>query len=72
MGTIGGGTHLSSQSAMLDLLGVKGANNVEPGKNAEMLARIISAGVLAGELSLIAALSKNQLIEAHMKYNRKT
>jgi len=72
VGTIGGGTHLSSQSAMLDLLGVKGANTKEPGKNAELLARIISAGVLAGELSLIAALSTNELIEAHMKYNRKT
>lgn len=72
VGTIGGGTHLSSQSAMLDLLGVKGVNAKEPGKNAELLARIISAGVLAGELSLIAALSTNELIEAHMKYNRKT
>jgi hydroxymethylglutaryl-CoA reductase (NADPH) len=71
VGTVGGGTHLPSQSAMLDLLGVKGSQEKRIGENACKLARIISAAVLAGELSLMAALSTNELINSHMKLNRK-
>jgi hydroxymethylglutaryl-CoA reductase (NADPH) len=71
VGTIGGGTHLLAQSANLDLLGIKGAHQTNPGENACQLAKIISSGVLAGELSLMAALSNNTLISAHMKLNRK-
>jgi hydroxymethylglutaryl-CoA reductase (NADPH) len=71
VGTIGGGTHLPAQSANLDLLGVKGSHQTNPGENACQLAKIISSGVLAGELSLMAALSNNTLISAHMKLNRK-
>lgn len=71
VGTIGGGTHLPAQSANLDLLGVNGSNQTNPGQNACQLAKIISSGVLAGELSLMAALSNNTLITAHMKLNRK-
>jgi hydroxymethylglutaryl-CoA reductase (NADPH) len=71
VGTIGGGTHLLAQSANLDLLGVKGSHQIKPGENACQLAKIISSGVLAGELSLMAALSNNTLISAHMKLNRK-
>ncbi len=36
-----------------------------------MLARIIAAAVLAGELSQCAALVTNDLIKAHMVLNRK-
>lgn len=42
---------------MLDLLGVKGANQEQPGENARRLARIICAAVMAGELSLMSALA---------------
>lgn len=71
VGTIGGGTILSPQSASLKLLGVKGSHPEKPGANAQQLGRIISAGVLAGELSLIAALSSGHLISAHLALNRK-
>lgn len=71
VGTVGGGTHLPTQSAMLDLLGVKGSHKTDHGKNARKLAKIISSGVLAGELSLMSALSKNDLMIAHMMLNRK-
>jgi hydroxymethylglutaryl-CoA reductase (NADPH) len=71
VGTVGGGTHLPSQSAMLNLLGVKGSHLTDCGKNAHQLAKIIASGVLAGELSLMSALSKNEHMIAHMKLNRK-
>lgn len=56
---------------MLDLLGIRGSDPNNIGQNAEKLAQIISAGVLAGELSLLSALSTNELIISHMKLNRK-
>ena len=74
VGTVGGGTHLPSQSSMLDLLGVKGSHKTgcgDCGKNARKLAKIIASGVLAGELSLLSALSNNDHMIAHMKLNRK-
>ncbi|XP_008778179.3 3-hydroxy-3-methylglutaryl-coenzyme A reductase-like [Phoenix dactylifera] len=70
VGTIGGGTQLASQAACLDLLGVKGASKESPGANAKLLASIVAGAVLAGELSLMAALAAGQLVKSHMKYNR--
>ncbi|RMZ68503.1 3-hydroxy-3-methylglutaryl-coenzyme A reductase [Pyrenophora seminiperda CCB06] len=70
VGTIGGGTILEPQSAMLDLLGVRGAHHSSPGDNARQLARVIAAGVLAGELSLNSALCAGHLVKAHMAHNR--
>ncbi|XP_024363474.1 3-hydroxy-3-methylglutaryl coenzyme A reductase 1 [Physcomitrium patens] len=70
VGTVGGGTQLASQSACLNLLGVKGANVESPGANAQTLARIVAGTVLAGEISLMAALAAGQLVRSHMKYNR--
>eukprot|EP01018_Ginkgo_biloba_P013606 Gb_01353 [translate_table: standard] len=70
VGTIGGGTHLASQAACLNLLGVKGANSDLPGSNSQCLARIVAGAVLAGELSLLSALAAGQLVKSHMKYNR--
>ncbi|KAF9690720.1 hypothetical protein EKO04_011479 [Ascochyta lentis] len=70
VGTIGGGTILEPQSAMLDLLGVRGAHQEIPGDNARQLARVIAAGVLAGELSLNSALCAGHLVKAHMAHNR--
>lgn len=72
VGTIGGGTVLEPQSAMLDLLGVRGAHPTNPGDNARRLARIVAATVLAGELSLCSALAAGHLVKAHMAHNRST
>ncbi|KAL9673975.1 hypothetical protein QQ045_030239 [Rhodiola kirilowii] len=70
VGTVGGGTQLASQSACLNLLGVKGASKDTPGANARLLATIVAGSVLAGELSLMSAISAGQLVKSHMKYNR--
>ncbi|EIW68537.1 hypothetical protein TREMEDRAFT_44404 [Tremella mesenterica DSM 1558] len=70
VGTVGGGTILSPQRAMLDMLGIAGAHPTIPGTNAQRLARIIAAAVMAGELSLMSALAAGHLIQAHMKHNR--
>lgn len=70
VGTIGGGTVLEPQAAMLDMLGVRGAHPTNPGENARRLARIVAAGVLAGELSLCSALAAGHLVQAHMSHNR--
>nr|XP_043630822.1 3-hydroxy-3-methylglutaryl coenzyme A reductase 1-like [Erigeron canadensis] len=70
VGTVGGGTQLASQSACLNLLGVKGGNKESPGSNARLLATVVAGSVLAGELSLMSAISAGQLVKSHMKYNR--
>ncbi|GAA0145639.1 reductase [Lithospermum erythrorhizon] len=70
VGTVGGGTQLASQSACLNLLGVKGACRESPGSHARLLATIVAGSVLAGELSLMSAISAGQLVNSHMKYNR--
>lgn len=70
VGTVGGGTQLASQSACLNLLGVKGASKESPGSNSRLLARIVAGAVLAGELSLMSAIAAGQLVKSHMKYNR--
>ncbi|KAL2180556.1 3-hydroxy-3-methylglutaryl-CoA reductase [Thermothelomyces heterothallicus CBS 202.75] len=70
VGTLGGGTILEPQAAMLDMLGVRGPHPTSPGENARRLARIIAAAVLAGELSLCSALAAGHLVQAHMQHNR--
>ncbi|XP_029168711.1 3-hydroxy-3-methylglutaryl-coenzyme A reductase isoform X2 [Nylanderia fulva] len=70
IGTIGGGTGLPAQSACLAILGAKGAHVAEPGANARKLARIVCATVLAGELSLMAALTAGHLVKSHLTHNR--
>ncbi|KAF9136729.1 3-hydroxy-3-methylglutaryl-coenzyme A (HMG-CoA) reductase isozyme [Mortierella sp. GBA39] len=70
VGTLGGGTALPPQASMLDLLGVRGSHPETPGANAQRLARIICAGVMAGELSLCAALAAGHLVKSHMAHNR--
>ncbi|KAI7749124.1 hypothetical protein M8C21_029139, partial [Ambrosia artemisiifolia] len=63
VGTVGGGTHLDSQSACLNLLGVKGANEESAGSNARQLAKVVAGVVLAGELSLMSAIAAGQLVK---------
>ena len=70
VGTVGGGTILAPQEAVLEMLGVRGAHPTDPGHNAQRLARIIAAAVMAGELSLLSALAAGHLIKAHMAHNR--
>lgn len=69
VGTIGGGTVLTSQAACLEILGVKGAG-LRPAENSARLAALICATVLAGELSLMAALVNSDLVKSHMRHNR--
>lgn len=70
VGTVGGGTMLPPQQAILDMFGVRGPHPTIPGNNARYLARIVCAAVMAGELSLCAALAAGHLVKAHMTHNR--
>jgi hydroxymethylglutaryl-CoA reductase (NADPH) len=64
VGTVGGGTALPSQSACLDILGLAG-----PG-HARAFAEVCAALALAGELSIIAALSAGEFARAHQRLAR--
>jgi hydroxymethylglutaryl-CoA reductase (NADPH) len=64
VGTVGGGTGLPAQAAALDLLGLRGAGH------ARALAEVAAALCLAGELSIIAALSAGHFASAHAKLAR--
>lgn len=65
VGTVGGGTGLPSQATCLEILGLRG-----PGKS-KALAEVVASLALAGELSIIGALSANQFTRAHQKLARK-
>lgn len=64
VGTVGGGTSLPTQSACLEILGLKG-----PG-HARALAEVAAALALAGELSIIGALAAGHFTRAHAKLAR--
>lgn len=69
VGTVGGGTGLGTQKDCLKLLGVQGPG--EPaGSNSKKFAEIVAAGVLAGEISLIAAQAAGHLARAHAELGR--
>ncbi|KAF2209137.1 hypothetical protein CERZMDRAFT_87116 [Cercospora zeae-maydis SCOH1-5] len=70
VGTLGGGTMLEPQAAMLEMLGVRGPNVDAPGENSRRLARLIGAATLAGELSLCSALASGDLVKSHLQHNR--
>ncbi|KAK7912747.1 hypothetical protein WMY93_012958 [Mugilogobius chulae] len=70
LGTVGGGTNLPPQQACLQMMGVQGPCSHCPGENARQLARLVCATVLAGELSLMAALAAGHLVKSHMTHNR--
>ena len=69
VGTVGGGTKLPTQSEALDIIGLRGSGD-PPGSNADALAEVIATGVLAGELSLLAALASRHLSSAHEDLGR--
>lgn len=64
VGTVGGGTGLPSQRACLEVLGLAGAGQ------ARAFAEVCAALALAGELSIIAALSAGQFAGAHERLAR--
>jgi hydroxymethylglutaryl-CoA reductase (NADPH) len=71
VGTIGGGTKLSAQQACLKMLGIDGSSGNISGDNSCQLARLICSTVLAGELSLLSALATNDLVQSHLRLNRR-
>ena len=64
VGTLGGGTHLSTASTCLELLDCKGAGK------ARKFAEIVAATVLCGELSITAALAEGHFAKAHQELGR--
>ena len=64
VGTVGGGTGLPTQRACLELMGLAGAGK------ARALAEVCAGLLLAGELSIIAALSAGHFSRAHRKLAR--
>jgi hydroxymethylglutaryl-CoA reductase (NADPH) len=64
VGTVGGGTRLPSQKACLDILGLAG-----PG-HARAFAEVAAALALAGELSIIGALTAGHFTRAHQQLAR--
>jgi hydroxymethylglutaryl-CoA reductase (NADPH) len=64
VGTVGGGTRLPSQKACLDILGLSGPSH------ARALAEIAAALALAGELSIIGALTAGHFTRAHQELAR--
>jgi hydroxymethylglutaryl-CoA reductase (NADPH) len=66
VGTVGGGTHLPVQKACLELMGLGMGKKGEK----QYLAKIVGATVLAGELSLTAALASQDLAKSHQRLGR--
>ena len=69
LAAIGGGTGLGTQKEALALLGVE-PDADRPGAAVMRLAEILGAAVLAGELSLLSALTSRDLARAHEKLGR--
>jgi hydroxymethylglutaryl-CoA reductase (NADPH) len=64
VGTVGGGTGLPSQTAGLNILGLRGAGK------ARAFAEVCAAVCLAGELSIIGALCAHEFASAHQRLAR--
>lgn len=64
IGTVGGGTRLPTQQTCLQILECDGP------RRARKLAEIVAAAVLAGEISLIAAMAADEFAGAHARYGR--
>lgn len=66
VGTVGGGTSLPTQKACLDILGLAGTGK------ARAFAEVAAALALAGELSIIGALTAGHFTRAHQQLARGT
>jgi hydroxymethylglutaryl-CoA reductase (NADPH) len=64
VGTVGGGSGQGTAAECLDLLGVRGTGG------ANTFAEILVATVLAGDLSLMAAFTAHEFVEAHERLGR--
>lgn len=62
--TVGGGTALGTAQECLSLMGCLGKGR------APRLAQIVAGTVLAGELSMAAALASGEFVQAHERYGR--
>jgi hydroxymethylglutaryl-CoA reductase (NADPH) len=62
--TIGGGTGLPSQREALSIMDCEGTGN------APKLAEIVAAAILAGEISMGAAIAADEFVDAHETYGR--
>ncbi|WP_297476189.1 hydroxymethylglutaryl-CoA reductase (NADPH) [Thermococcus sp.] len=70
IGTVGGGTRVPTQREALSIMGVAGGGGNPPGSNAKKFAEIVAGAVLAGELSLLAAIAAKHLAKAHKELGR--
>lgn len=64
VGSVGGGTGLPSQTAGLNIMGLKGAGN------GAALAEVTASVCLAGEISIMAAIAAGHFSDAHRKLAR--
>ena len=64
VGTVGGGTGLPTQSACLELMGLKGEGH------GPALAEVTAAACLCGEISIVAAMASGAFSGAHEKLAR--
>ena len=64
VGTVGGGTGLGTARECLDMLGCAGAGK------ARKFAEVVAAALLAGELSMGAAIASGEFVAAHETYGR--
>jgi hydroxymethylglutaryl-CoA reductase (NADPH) len=64
VGTVGGGTALATASECLEMLGCRGAGK------AQRFAEIVAAALLAGELSMVAAIVTGEHAAAHESLGR--
>jgi hydroxymethylglutaryl-CoA reductase (NADPH) len=64
VGSVGGGTKLPSQSAALNILGLRGENN------GAALAEVTAALCLCGEISIVAAIAAGHFTRAHERLAR--
>ena len=69
LGAVGGGTGLQTQNDALSLMNVS-PDSDDPGAAVMRLTEILGATVLAGELSLMSALSSHHLAQAHREMGR--
>jgi hydroxymethylglutaryl-CoA reductase (NADPH) len=70
VGSVGGGTGLTQQKTVIELMTTDIETKSSPSSRSRCLAEILAGAVMAGELSLLGALSADQLTSAHVKLGR--
>lgn len=67
--TVGGGTHLPTQHASLEIMGCVDSAK-DPGENVTRFSKLAASAVLAGELSLLGSLAEGTLSQSHERLGR--